>query len=229
MRALEKGWRHWRRGRLKRLKLMAFLTVLAATICAGGLELCSFPLAKQGSRPGASAPSGLLNSFAQMNPIDAHVHPYKDDPAFGALLQRLKLHILDICVLDDRDPYFKGLDTQRSDVQRVAHRTSGRAVFCTTFSPYDFQEPGFSEKAIRQLNQDFAAGAVAVKIYKTIGMEIKTKAGKYLLPDDPVFEPIYKDIAAYRRTVVAHLAEPNSCWEPPNAASPDYEYYKQHP
>jgi predicted TIM-barrel fold metal-dependent hydrolase len=104
----------------------------------------------------------------------------------------------------------------------------GRAVLCTTFSPYDFEEPGFSARAIRQLNQDFADGAVAVKIYKTIGMEIKTQAGKYLMPDDPAFNPVYEDIAAHHRTVVAHLAEPDSCWEPPNPASPDYEYYEQH-
>lgn len=45
----------------------------------------------------------------------------------------------------------------------------------------------------------------------------------------PAFEPIYKDIAAHNRTLVAHLAEPDSCWQPPNSASPDYEYYKDHP
>jgi predicted TIM-barrel fold metal-dependent hydrolase len=28
--------------------------------------------------------------------------------------------------------------------------------------------------------------------------------------------------------VVAHLAEPDSCWQPPNPASPDYEYYRGH-
>jgi predicted TIM-barrel fold metal-dependent hydrolase len=121
------------------------------------------------------------------------------------------------------------MEPQRGDVQRVVRSTSGRAVLCTTFSPYDFEEPGFSERAIRQLNQDFADGAVAVKIYKTIGMEIKTKAGKYLMPDDPAFNPVYEDIAAHHRTVVAHLAEPDSCWEPPNPASPDYEFYEQHP
>ena len=60
-------------------------------------------------------------------------------------------------------------------------------------------------------------------------MEIKTKAGKYLMPDDPAFEPVYEDIMAHHRTIVAHLAEPDSCWAPPNPASPDYEYYKQHP
>jgi predicted TIM-barrel fold metal-dependent hydrolase len=49
------------------------------------------------------------------------------------------------------------------------------------------------------------------------------------MPDDPAFEPIYKHIASQHRTVVAHIAEPDSCWQPPNPASPDYEYYTQNP
>jgi predicted TIM-barrel fold metal-dependent hydrolase/DNA-directed RNA polymerase subunit H (RpoH/RPB5) len=171
----------------------------------------------------------FLKAFAEMNPIDAHTHLYKDDPAFGALIERLNLRILDICVIDDRDPYGKGLEPQRGDVLKVVRSTGGRAVLCTTFSPYDFETPGFSQRVIRQLDQDFAAGAVAVKIYKVMGMEMKSKAGKYVMADDPAFQAIYKDIAAHHRTVVAHLAEPDSCWQPPNPASPDYEYYQEHP
>src|SRR2546426_7883349 len=49
------------------------------------------------------------------------------------------------------------------------------------------------------------------------------------MADAPAFEPIYQDIAAHRRTLIAPLAEPDSCWQPPNPASPDYEYYKEHP
>jgi predicted TIM-barrel fold metal-dependent hydrolase len=162
-------------------------------------------------------------------PIDAHVHLYKDDPAFGALMQRLNLRVLDICLIDDRDPYFKRVEPQRGDVLKVVHRTGGRAVLCTTFSPYEFEEPGFARDTIRHLDADFAAGAIAVKIYKVMGMEMKSKAGKYAMPDDPAFEPIYKDIAAHDRTVVAHIAEPDSCWQPPNPDSPDYEYYQQNP
>ena len=214
---------------MKTLNLFFVTVLVAAGMFAGAPKLSSVLFAGQGSGVAASDHSALLEAFAEINPIDAHVHLYKDDPAFGALLQRLKLRILDICLIDDRDPYFQAMEPQRGDVRRVVHSTSGRAVFCTTFSPYDFEEPGFSARAIRQLNQDFADGAVAVKIYKTIGMEIRTKAGKYLMPDDPVFNPVYKDIAAHHRTVVAHLAEPDSCWEPPNHASPDYEYYAQHP
>jgi predicted TIM-barrel fold metal-dependent hydrolase len=144
-------------------------------------------------------------------------------------MQRLNLRILDICVIDDRDPYAKALEPQRSDVLKVVRTTRGRAVFCTTFNPYDFEKPGFAQRAIKQLDADFAAGAIAVKIYKVMGMEMKSKTGKYVMPDDPAFGPIYKDIAAHHRTLVAHIAEPDSCWQPPNPASPDYEYYKQNP
>jgi predicted TIM-barrel fold metal-dependent hydrolase len=199
--------------------LPAALVLLASMLGTGSLYEAN------PGRPSA----GDLAGFSALVPIDAHVHLYKDDPAFGDLMQRLNLRILNICVVDDRDPFFKGLELQRSDVLKVVHSTGSRAVLCTTFSPYDFEDPGFSQRAIRQLDADFAAGAIAVKIYKVMGMEMKSKAGKYVMPDDPAFEPIYKDIAAHHRTLVAHIAEPDSCWQPPNPASPDYEYYQQHP
>ena len=164
-----------------------------------------------------------------MNPIDSHTHVYKNDPAFNAFLKRLNLHIVDIAVIDDRDPFARALEPQLHDILEIVHSSGGQALLCTTFSPYPFEQPGFAQKAIRQLNRNFSEGAVAVKIYKTIGMEIKSKSGKYLMPDDPAFEPIYRDIAAHNKTVIAHIAEPTSCWQPPNPASLDYSYYKEHP
>jgi predicted TIM-barrel fold metal-dependent hydrolase len=172
--------------------------------------------------------NAALKALARLSPIDAHVHVYKDDPAFNALLKRLSLGVLNICVIDDREADYKDIEPQRSQVLSVLRGTGGRAAFCTTFSPYDFEDPGFSQRVIRQLDQDFAAGAIAVKIYKTIGMQIRTKAGPFLMADDPVFDPIYRHIAAQHKTVVAHLAEPSSCWEPPNPASPDYGYYQKY-
>lgn len=77
-----------------------------------------------GAEAGAS-PADELAAFAALQPIDAHAHVYKDDPAVAALLDRLNLRILNICVIDDRDPYAKGLEPQRSDVLKVARGTGG--------------------------------------------------------------------------------------------------------
>jgi len=217
----------------KRQSLSVAVALLAVVVL-----LAAMPSTEPGIGPGTGSlrdarpgrPSaGDLASFSALAPIDVHVHLYQDDPAFADLIERLNLRVLDICVIDDRDPFFKGLEPQRGDVLKAVHATGNRAALCTTFSPYDFEEPGFSRRAIRQIDADFAAGAIAVKIYKVMGMEMKSKAGKYVMPDDPAFEPIYEDIAAHHRTVVAHIAEPDSCWQPPNPASPDYEYYQQHP
>ncbi len=152
-----------------------------------------------------------------------------ETPAINAFLLRYNLHFIDIAVLDDRDPFYKSFTAQYDGVESAIHGTPGHVSLCTTFSPYDFESPAFADRVIKQLNENFAQGAVAVKIYKTIGMEIKKKDGTYLMPDDPVFQPIYQDIAAHNRTVIAHLAEPTSCWQPPNPSSPDSQILQSPP
>jgi predicted TIM-barrel fold metal-dependent hydrolase len=208
------------------------LRLLALGVAALGVVLLNAACQNAGTTQETKTASALapdLADFAAVEPVDVHVHVYKDDPSFAAMVKSLNLRLLNICVIDDRDPFFKGLEPQRGDELKVRQSTDGRAAFCTTFSPYGFEQPGFKEETISQLNDDFANGAVAVKIYKVMGMEMKNKAGKYVMPDDPAFEPIYQDIAAHNRTVVAHIAEPDSCWQAPNPASPDYSYYKEHP
>ena len=185
--------------------------------------------AAQNSEPDSKHESDLLKGFAEIEPIDVHTHIYKDDPELNLLFERLNLRSVNICVIDDRDPDYKALEPQRTEVLKVRESTRGRAAFATTFSPYGFEEPEFRARTIRQLNDDFNRGAVAVKIYKVMGMEMKNKAGKWVMPDDPAFEPMYRDIASHNRTVIAHLAEPDSCWQPPDPANPDYSYYKEHP
>jgi predicted TIM-barrel fold metal-dependent hydrolase len=204
------------------------LPIIAALITLV-MVVASFRVLSLLGSPAADAQDATLRAFAAITPIDAHAHLYNDNEVFAQLMRGLNLRILNICVIDDRDPYGKALEPQRTDVLKVRHVTGGRAVFCTTFSPYDFETAGFKQRVERQLGQDFAKGAVAVKIYKVMGMEMRSKAGKYIMPDDPTFEPIYQFIAAQHRIIVAHLAEPDSCWQPPNPASPDYSYYKEHP
>jgi len=170
-----------------------------------------------------------LKAFAVLRPIDTHAHVFKNDPSFQAFLDRVHLTLLDILVVDDTEAYAKKLEPQRTDALAAIHGSAGHMVLCTTFDPYGFADPQFAERAIKQLNEDFAHGAVAVKLWKNVGMEIRRSDGTFVMPDDPIFEPIYKDIEEHQRTLVAHLAEPDSCWEPPGQSADYIGYYKQHP
>jgi predicted TIM-barrel fold metal-dependent hydrolase len=170
-----------------------------------------------------------LKHFTTLDPIDTHSHVFKNDRAFQAMLNRLHLHLVDICVFTDQESSFPTLQAEIDSALAVSHASDGRVSFCTTFDPFKFRSPNFVADTIQQLDRDSKNGAVAVKIWKNIGMELKTPEGKFVMPDDRVFAPIYQAIAEHNMTLIAHVAEPNSCWEPPNPASPDYSYYKEHP
>ncbi len=175
-----------------------------------------------------------LKEFTSLEPIDTHTHIRQSDPTFIEMLSRLHLHVLDILVVNDKSIRQKSLEPQRSIALKIVSSGMGRISLCTTFDPFQFNSPNFPQKAIDSINQDFSRGALAVKIWKNVGMELKNASGQYVMPDDPRFEPIYKDIAAHNKTLIAHLAEPDAAWEsphqePPNPAAIDAPYYAQHP
>ncbi len=169
------------------------------------------------------------SALAAVAPIDVHAHAFRNDAAFHALLGRLNLHILDISVVTEHGRGFdEAIEPNRAALE-VMRGNPGRVAWCSTFDPQGFERTDFATHSIDTLNRTFGEGAVAVKIWKAIGMDLTRRDGSYLMPDDPVFTPIYADIAAHNRTLFAHLAEPASCWLPPDPAGPDYNYYQQHP
>jgi predicted TIM-barrel fold metal-dependent hydrolase len=213
---------------LKRLSLVLLLTieVSAAAVALSRLALASKPFLPAISTQ--NEPSAHMRAFAALEPIDAHTHAFKSDPEFYGMMKRLHLHVLDICVADSHR-LFRSLGPEILSAQSFVRGSHGQAALCTTFDPYRLADPNFADEAIKQLNDNFAQGAVAVKIWKNIGMEIKTPAGKFVLPDDPIFEPIYKDIEAHNKTLIAHVAEPTICWRPLDPADPSSSYYQEHP
>jgi hypothetical protein len=179
--------------------------------------------------PGPSEDVLALKSFTAIHPIDAHVHVFKTDPAFQSMLERLNLKILNILVMDDTLPYRRELRPQIEGARTLVHSSRGHVALCTTFDPYKFDSPSFDADVIKQIDQSFSEGAVAVKIWKNIGMEIKDRNGKYIMADDPKFDPIYKDIAARDKTLLSHQAEPDVAWGPPDPSDPTWSYYQENP
>lgn len=170
-----------------------------------------------------------LRALAALHPIDAHAHIWKTDPGFTAMLERWNLHIVDILYVDDKQASSLPLAQQRAAALAFVRSAHGHASLCTTFDPFQFSRPDFLQTTIKGLNDDFAKGAIAVKIWKNIGMELKDSDGHYVMADDPRFEPIYRDIEAHNRTLIAHQAEPDVAWGPSDPKALDAPYYAEHP
>ena len=163
--------------------------------------------------------------------IDTHIHIHRDAPAIAASLKAGNWRALDIVVCGATgDEAFDLEEKARGHAQAFNNGKLRRLLaWASTFDARPFEQPGFAERAITGLRQTFDDGAIAVKIWKTIGMAIKSKAGAYLLPDDPALLPIYEAIQKANRTLVAHLAEPNGAWMPLDARNPEINYYSNNP
>ena len=155
------------RGNLKRVLLPVLLVAgMAAVGFLMGWNLAAPRLAAAASEPSPNADTAALQAFATMDPIDTHVHVFKSDPAFAELLAQLRLHVLDICVADTH-----GISTAscppNSHARRILSvRAPGHARLCVTFDPFTFQHKDFAENTVKHLHQEFAEGAIAVKIWK---------------------------------------------------------------
>jgi predicted TIM-barrel fold metal-dependent hydrolase len=161
--------------------------------------------------------------------IDTHTHIHRNAPALFTALEQRRWRCLSICVsraIGSEPSELEEMIRGTAEIHRV---TRGRIAWATAFDARGFENREFASQAIAGLRQSFAQGAIAVKIWKNIGMGIRSKSGQYLLPDNVALTPIFDAIEKADKTLIAHLAEPDGAWLPLNSSNPEIAYYSRHP
>jgi predicted TIM-barrel fold metal-dependent hydrolase len=162
--------------------------------------------------------------------IDTHVHIHRDAPALVGAFKASGWRGLDIVVSPASDPgEASDLEEKLRATAQVARESGGALAWASTFDARGFEGPDFAERTVEKLRRTFDDGAVAVKVWKNVGMAIKAKSGAYLLPDDPTLRPVFEAIERAGRTLIAHLAEPDGAWRPLDATNPEVRYYSANP
>lgn len=161
--------------------------------------------------------------------IDAHVHVAPPPPAFIEMLDRLNVKLLNVTLIDPTAPGFDKPEPQTAWAIEIAQRSGGRIAWVAATDPSGFESAEFARQETERLGRGFANGAVAVKIYKSVGMNIKSASGKYLMPDDAALSPVLKFIAGHGKTLLAHLGDPKSSWMPLDPRDAHYGYFKENP
>jgi uncharacterized protein len=78
----------------------------------------------------------------------------------------------------------------------------------------DVGAPGWSERAVRQLEADVAAGAVGIgEVSKSLGLSMRKPDGSRLRIDDPVLDPVWQTAARLNIPVFIHTADPAEFFE----------------
>jgi hypothetical protein len=167
------------------------------------------------------------DDFGRVPKIDAHFHYLTFDDSYMkyAIAQNFKL----------LTPIWEGeevpIDVQFSLSDSIQNRFPEHYAFFASFPTDSINNENFAEKTIEYIKKSLKAGAAGIKIWKNIGMVLKYPDGRYIMVDDPVFEPIFKFLEDNKIPVIAHLGEPKDCWLPfEEMTDPgDVSYYRNNP
>lgn len=155
--------------------------------------------------------------------IDAHVHLNSREQTLSDIANKCGIKIVSI---NTEVPFFPTTDEQK----KIA-RKSLNTAFISTFSTENWGRIGWQDEAISQIEQGMNDGAIGIKIWKNIGMELKGPDGTYVMADHPSFDPIYHYLTENKIPLLAHLGEPKNCWLPVDqmTVTSDREYFANHP
>jgi predicted TIM-barrel fold metal-dependent hydrolase len=161
--------------------------------------------------------------------IDTHNHIHRSAPGIIEAMQKTGWRGLSICDSREVGDQVSVLPEMIAGTIKFHRESNGRWAWATTFDARKFEEPGFAERVIADLKRNFAEEAIAVKVWKNVGMGIRSHSGAYLLPDHPALLPIYQSVQNEGKTLICHLAEPDGAWLPLGPSNSEAGYLKAHP
>jgi predicted TIM-barrel fold metal-dependent hydrolase len=100
------------------------------------------------------------------------------------------------------------------------------------FANIDFDDvgaPGWTEKAVKQLEADVHNGANGLKIFKNLGLSVKDISGKRVKVDDDRLFAIWEKCAELKIPVLIHTADPAPFWQPMDENNERWLELKTHP
>jgi len=168
-----------------------------------------------------------------MPKIDAHAHFMgaleEELPPLFACLDSYNFKWFTITTRGEVPP--AELNAKADEAARLHAAYPERVSWATTFHLSNWGQPDWQEKAIASIQDGKAKGAVAVKVWKDIGMVLRDPDSSFVMIDDPRFDPILNYAEQQNLTLVAHIGEPRNCWLPLDSmtVNNDRKYFADNP
>lgn len=169
-----------------------------------------------------------MHNFQDIDKIDAHVHVNSHDTS---LCEQAKTDNFKIFSVNTDYPDFPSVEEQNIIAIKLLQTYPNQFAFASTFRMNGWEKSDWQEKIIRHLDHTLNNGAVAVKVWKNIGMEIRNKQNEYVMIDDPGFDKIFLHLTQKDIPLICHTAEPKDCWLPLEDIALKFvrEYFSSHP
>jgi predicted TIM-barrel fold metal-dependent hydrolase len=152
-----------------------------------------------------------MNDFPNVLKTDAHYHIYSAQNNSIEQAQKDNFRLLAINTFSEDCE--RVTDVQKQSAELLKNYPDVFA-YTATFCLDGWDDSTWVENTIAWLDKCIADGAIAVKVWKNIGMEFRDKDGELIMIDDPKFDPIFMHLAKKGIPLVGHLGEPKNCWLP---------------
>lgn len=169
-----------------------------------------------------------MADYADVPKFDAHVHANVAASGLMTAARRANFQLLSINV---DYPAFPAVAEQFRVARELRKQDAARFHFAGTFSMRGWGTPAWAPAMRADIDQARTAGAVAIKIWKNVGMVERDAAGKLVGIDDPGFDPLARHLIARGLPLIIHHGEPHNCWLPLDQMTTDNdrEYFRAHP
>lgn len=167
--------------------------------------------------------------YPEVPKIDTHIHIFTEEGTFMEVARDDNFRVVNIALDANNDMDLVRRQFRFCQIQKKKYPST--VEIASAFSMEGWDEPDWLEKNLAWLDSSIANGAIAVKIWKNIGMVYRDTAGKLIMIDDARFNPIFKMLAEKNIAVIGHLGEPKNCWLPLEemTTNNDRNYFREHP
>ena len=167
--------------------------------------------------------------YKEFAKIDANTHLHSTNPAYMEEALENNFRVLTVNV--EYEEVFPGIEKQKEVAVNLMKQFPGKVHFATTFTMQGWEEPGWLDKTMAYLEESFEQGAIAVKVWKNIGIVEKNKDGEFIMIDDAKFDPVFNYLAEKGIALLGHIGEPKNCWLAIEemTVNNDKDYYRQYP
>ncbi|MGB5894029.1 MAG: amidohydrolase family protein [Ignavibacteriaceae bacterium] len=117
----------------------------------------------------------------------------------------------------------------KESIKNVSEQNPGRFIIFTNVDFHNFGEEGWTERILKELEDDVKSGANGLKIYKNLGLTLKDNNGNRVPTDDTRLDPIWQKCAELGIPVLIHTGEPFQFWQPQDKNNERWLELKQKP
>src|SRR2546422_1278341 len=104
----------------------------------------------------------------------------------------------------------------------------GRFLHYMNLDYKGWDQPDFSDRTIKQIEEGHRLGAAGFKEYKRLGLYLRDGAGKLLKIDDPKLDGVWKRCGELNIPVSIHVADPKAFWLPYDEKNERWKELKDH-